>query len=157
MIRIDFAANTSGWSTPRQGTAGAHAIVDDTGDDDVFTSRVNAHAKVKWLETKVARVAAKKCSVEEVSALHRELQVWLKDTPTIVKVSLVSRLWPSSLTLCYQPSSIQLSAALLHAILTNYNAHSEATKSAKHAEMELKDQLEEVEVAKEKLESELRR
>ncbi|KAJ3487949.1 hypothetical protein NLI96_g3177 [Meripilus lineatus] len=140
MIRIDFAANTSGWSTPRQGTAGAHAIVDDTGDDDVFTSRVNAHAKVKWLETKVARVAAKKCSVEEVSALHRELQVWLKDTPTIVK-----------------PSSIQLSAALLHAILTNYNAHSEATKSAKHAEMELKDQLEEVEVAKEKLESELRR
>ena len=48
-------------------------------------------------------------------------------------------------------------AALLHAILTNYNAHSEATKSAKHAEMELKDQLEEVEVAKEKLESELRR
>lgn len=41
--------------------------------------------------------------------------------------------------------------------MTNYFAHSEATKSAKHVEMHLKDQLEEVEMAKEKLEAELRR
>ena len=39
----------------------------------------------------------------------------------------------------------------------NHFAHSEATKSARSTEMHLKDQLEEVEVAKEKLESELRR
>ena len=34
-------------------------------------------AEARRLEDKVAKVAAKKCSVEEVSTLHKELQEWL--------------------------------------------------------------------------------
>lgn len=34
-------------------------------------------AEARRLEDKVAAVAAKKCSVEEVSTLHKELQEWL--------------------------------------------------------------------------------
>ena len=34
-------------------------------------------AEARRLEDKVAAVAAKKCSVEEVSTLHNELQEWL--------------------------------------------------------------------------------
>jgi hypothetical protein len=33
--------------------------------------------EARRLEDKVAKVAAKKCSVEEVSTLHNELQDWL--------------------------------------------------------------------------------
>lgn len=87
LIRIDFSASSSGWSTPRQCVVGVHAIVDDTGDDDFLTSHLNAKADVKRLESKVAKVAAKKCSVEEVTALHKELQSWLQsDTSTMDKV-----------------------------------------------------------------------
>lgn len=34
-------------------------------------------AEARRLEDRVAAVAAKKCSVEEVSTLHKELQEWL--------------------------------------------------------------------------------
>jgi hypothetical protein len=37
----------------------------------------SARAEARRLEDKVAKVAAKKCSVEEVSTLHKELQEWL--------------------------------------------------------------------------------
>lgn len=33
------------------------------------------------LEAKVAKVATKKCSVEEVTTLHKELQEWLMSDP----------------------------------------------------------------------------
>jgi hypothetical protein len=33
--------------------------------------------EVRRLEDKVAKIAAKKCSVEEVSTLHKELEDWL--------------------------------------------------------------------------------
>ena len=39
---------------------------------------VKTRAEAKRLESKVAQVAAKKCSVEEVTTLHRELQDWLQ-------------------------------------------------------------------------------
>lgn len=36
-----------------------------------------ARIEARRLEDKVAKVAAKKCSVEEVTTLHKELQEWL--------------------------------------------------------------------------------
>jgi hypothetical protein len=43
------------------------------------------------LEAKVAKVAAKKCSVEEVTTLHKELQEWLtSDTKPDDDVSFFS-------------------------------------------------------------------
>jgi hypothetical protein len=41
--------------------------------------RVRVDAKV--LEDKVAQAASKKCSFEEVSALHKEVQDWLSHDP----------------------------------------------------------------------------
>lgn len=57
----------------------------------------------------------------------------------------------------FQTSSLELSAALLRAILMNHLAHSEATKAAKYAESQLNQRLEEAEMSKSKLESELKR
>lgn len=54
-------------------------------------------------------------------------------------------------------TSLHLSAALLRAILMNHLAHSEASKSSKALEVVLKDKVNELEVANEKLEAELRR
>jgi hypothetical protein len=46
-------------------------------------SSVRVRADAKRLEDKVAQAAAKKCSFEEVSALHKEVQEWLShDTHT---------------------------------------------------------------------------
>ena len=88
LIRIDFSPNSSGWSTPRQCTAAsAHGIVEDSGDDDdPLQANLNRRAEVKRLEQKGARVAEKKCSVEEVTALHRELQDWLSAHGYVEKV-----------------------------------------------------------------------
>ncbi|KAI0075623.1 hypothetical protein K474DRAFT_1567003, partial [Panus rudis PR-1116 ss-1] len=144
LIRIDFSPSSSGWSTPRHvSTAAAHGIVDDTGDDDdMLSASLNKRAEAKRLEHKVARVAAKKCSVEEVTALHKELQDFLaKDSRSQVSLT----------------TSLYLSSALLRAILMNHLAHSEATKAARNVELNLKDQLDEVETAKTKLDSEMRR
>ena len=65
--------------------------------------------------------------------------------------------WSCLLTKSTLHLSIPRCGSSWSGLFTNYFAHSEATKSAKHVEMHLKDQLEEVEMAKEKLESELRR
>jgi hypothetical protein len=40
-------------------------------------SGARSREEARRLENKVAKVAAKKCSVEEVSTLHKELQQWL--------------------------------------------------------------------------------
>lgn len=53
-----------------------------------------SRAEARRLEDKVATVAAKKCSVEEVSSLHKELQEWLTsevkedDQVSIIKLDL---------------------------------------------------------------------
>lgn len=60
------------------------------------------------------------------------------------------------LTLSPQTSSLQLSAALLRAILVNHVAHSEATRMAKNVEANLRERLEDAQNEKEKLEAELR-
>ncbi|CAL1711076.1 unnamed protein product [Somion occarium] len=143
LIRIDFSPSSSGWSTPKQcGVAvSAHGIVDDTGDDDdPLSASLHKRAEVKRLEQKVARVAAKKCSVEEVAALHRELQDWLSTQGRYSD----------------KATSIHLSAALLRAILMNHNAHFEATKNAREIEGHLKGEIEELRATTDKLDTEIR-
>ena len=56
-----------------------------------------------------------------------------------------------------QHASLQLSAALLRAILLNCLAYSEASKVAKNAESSLKERLETTTSIKEQLEGELRK
>ena len=85
VIRIDFAA--SGHGIPKRGAPDAPDILTDifSRKDDlkltepIITSR--SREDVRKLELKVARVAAQKSSVEEVSTLHRELQAWLAAEP----------------------------------------------------------------------------
>ena len=75
LIRIDFG---SAWSSPKRTTIEAHDI--DVGEDDVLLlnpGSLKTRAEARRLESKVAQVAAKKCSVEEVTTLHKELQDWL--------------------------------------------------------------------------------
>ena len=77
LIRIDCG---SGFVTPKRVTSPAHDH-HDVGEDDVLLfnpGTVKTRAEAKRLESKVAQVAAKKCSVEEVTTLHRELQDWLQ-------------------------------------------------------------------------------
>lgn len=47
--------------------------VDDESDSD----NLSQPSEAKRLEEKVARAAASKCSFEEVSELHKEIQQWL--------------------------------------------------------------------------------
>ncbi|KAF7369177.1 RING-type domain-containing protein [Mycena venus] len=143
LIRMDF--NTSGWSTPRRLPNIEANVPDFTSDawsrrlalaDGCSRSRQDA----RRLEAKVAKVAAKKCSVEEVTTLHKELQEWLtSDTKSDDDTS-----------------SLTLSAALLRAILMNHLAHSEASRLAKNVESTLKTKLDDLENAYTKLNAELR-
>ncbi|KAJ7677992.1 hypothetical protein DFH06DRAFT_1079262 [Mycena polygramma] len=144
LIRMDF--NTSGWSTPRRLPNIEANVPDFTSDawskrlmlaDGCSRSRLDA----RRLEAKVAKVAAKKCSVEEVTTLHKELQEWLTaDTK------------PDDDT-----SSLALSAALLRAILMNHLAHSESSRLAKNVETTLKTKIDDLEITTGKLDAELRR
>ena len=84
LIRMDFT--TSGWSTPRRFPA--MESLNDVFNPEVFQRKTErllnsegsskARLEVHRLEEKVARVAAKKCSVEEVSSLYTELDSWLR-------------------------------------------------------------------------------
>jgi hypothetical protein len=64
---------TSGWSTPRRFPAmeSFKRLLSSVGSS-------KARPEVRRLEEKVAKVAAKKCSVEEVSSLYTELDTWLR-------------------------------------------------------------------------------
>lgn len=84
MIRFDFP--TSGWTTPRR--VPAPIETSPTAFADLWAKKTErllasepglsrTRMDVRRLEDKVAKVAAKRCSVEEVSALHRELEDWL--------------------------------------------------------------------------------
>ena len=84
VIRIDFGTN--GHSTPKRVLLDAPDIVTDIfsrRDDLKLTEPVAPRSRedVRRLELKVARVAAYKSSVEEVSTLHQELQTWLAAEP----------------------------------------------------------------------------
>ncbi|KAF8201306.1 hypothetical protein K438DRAFT_1441333, partial [Mycena galopus ATCC 62051] len=144
LIRMDF--NTSGWTTPRR-LPNIEANIPDFSSD-AWSKRLmladgcsRSRQDARRLEAKVAKVAAKKCSVEEVTTLHKELQDWLtSDTK------------PDDDT-----SSLTLSAALLRAILMNHLAHSEASRSAKNTETTLKTKLDDLETAYSQLDAEMRR
>lgn len=93
-IRIDF--NSSGRSTPRAvGTIEANldaAFPRGVLAEDRFPpsekDRARARIEARRLEDKVARAAAKKCSVEEVAMLQSEVDNWLRDSdPTEEQVS----------------------------------------------------------------------
>ncbi|KIK63266.1 hypothetical protein GYMLUDRAFT_72007 [Collybiopsis luxurians FD-317 M1] len=145
LIRTDFS--TSGWNTPRRvpkslppdSTADVWAKREDKLLFSNGTSR--ARDEARRLEEKVAKVAAKRCSVEEVSSLQNELEEWLKSAS------------PQD----DQAYSLYLSAALLRAILMNHVAHADASKNAKNIEQSLKLRLEDMEKTNKNLESELQR
>ncbi|KAF5390918.1 hypothetical protein D9757_004050 [Collybiopsis confluens] len=146
LIRTDFSS--SGWNTPRRipkslPSDSAADIWAKREDKLLFSeggySRTRDEAR--RLEDKVAKVAAKRCSVEEVSSLHNELEEWLK----------------SASQLDQQACSLYLSSALLRAILMNHVAHAEASKSAKNLEQSLRVKLEEFEKTNKNLDSELAR
>ena len=54
-------------------------------------------------------------------------------------------------------TALQLSAALLRAILVNHVSHSEANKQSRSVELAMKEKLDEMEASHNKLEAELRR
>ena len=62
--------------------------MESDGEDILSAGLKPREQQVKKLERKVAKVAAKKCSVDEVSALHRELQDWLSKSHDQVRRSL---------------------------------------------------------------------
>jgi hypothetical protein len=86
VIRIDFNA-TGGHDTLKRAPLDAPDILTDifSRKDDLklvepmITSR--SREDVRKLELKVARVAAQKSSVEEVSMLYQELHAWLAAEP----------------------------------------------------------------------------
>ncbi|CAK5262236.1 unnamed protein product [Mycena citricolor] len=144
LIRMDF--NTSGWTTPRRVPDIAAPAPDLMTDawlkrlmqpDGSSRSRQDA----RKLEAKVAKVAGKRCSVEEVTALHNELQDWLMNETK-----------PED-----DISALTLSAALLRAILMNHVAHSDASRNSKMVEATMKARLDELEAANNRLDAELKR
>lgn len=156
LIRIDFSS--SAWNTPRRRAYNIETeMVNDMSTRFPITEQSSARtrAEARRLEDKVAKVAAKKCSVEEVSTLHTELQEWL----TSEVEDQVHKLPSSRSAHLTQPwqTSLSLSAALLRAILMNHLAHSEASKIAKNNEATLKAKIDDMDVAHGKLEAELRR
>ncbi|KAF8661643.1 hypothetical protein AX16_001285 [Volvariella volvacea WC 439] len=148
LIRIDFG--TSGWSTPRRLPPGHDASQPFLPSDLLArkTERLlsslgdsRARSEVRRMEQRVAKVAAKKSSVEEVTRLLKDLEDWVA----------------SDVSQDEQSTSIHLSAALLRAILSNHVASSEASAKSKATEAQLLKKVNELEVTNEKLESELRR
>ncbi|KAI0002487.1 hypothetical protein BJV74DRAFT_602398 [Russula compacta] len=148
LIRIDFNGPSSGWSTPRRSPNSPRPplIEDDFPNDLLLKASAPAFPdpgeartrEGRVLESKVARVASKKCSVEEVTALQQEVDRWLTEV-TVADAS----------------SALYLSSLLLKAILANHVAFSDASKAAKHAEASLKLKVEELELEKGRLEVEL--
>ena len=109
------------------------------------------------LESKVARVASKKCSME-VTALQQEVERWLMEVTTIDAIRAPSSSAQSSLLTRshIQSSALYLSSSLLKAIIANHVAFSDASKGAKHAEASLKLKVDKLEHEKGRLEVELR-
>jgi hypothetical protein len=166
LIRFDFNGFNSGSSTPRRSpTSPRPPLIEDDFPNDlllkasaqVFPDPGEARAReARRLESKVARVASKKCSVEEVTALQKEVDRWLTEVTTADAVCVPSSSSRPSLTLSHpQSSALFLSSLLLKAILANHVAFSEASKAAKNAEASLKLKVDELELEKGRLEVEL--
>jgi hypothetical protein len=166
LIRFDFNGSNSGTSTPRRSpTSPRPPLIEDDFPNDlllkasapVFPDPGEARAReARVLESKVARVASKKCSVEEVTALQKEVDRWLKEVTAADAVRVPSSSSSQSLTgLHPQSIALFLSSLLLKAILANHVAFSEASKAAKNVETSLKLKVDELELEKGRLEVEL--
>ncbi|KAI0266361.1 hypothetical protein BC834DRAFT_823741 [Gloeopeniophorella convolvens] len=147
LIRIDFNGPSSGWSTPRRSPNSPRPpLIEDDFPNDLLLKATSTLPDIgeprardgRALESKVARVASKKCSVEEVTALQQEVERWL-----------------SEVTTADASSALYLSSLLLKAILANHVAFSDAAKTAKHTEASLKLKVDELEHEKGRLEVEL--
>ena len=168
LIRFDFngSNSNSGTSTPRRSPASPRPplIEDDFPNDlllkasgPVFPDSGEAReSEARRLESRVMRVALKKCSVEEVTALQREVDRWLTEVTSADAVRVPSSSSSSSLTPLYlQSTALYLSSLLLKAILANHVAFSDASKAAKNAETSLKLKVDGLELEKGRLEVEL--
>jgi hypothetical protein len=168
LIRFDFngSNSNSGSSTPRRSpTSPRPPLIEDDFPNDlllkasahVFPDPGEARAReARVLETKVARVASKKCSVEEVTALQKEVERWLKEVTAADAVRVPSSSSSQSLTLSHPQSiALFLSSLLLKAILANHVAFSDASKAAKNTETSLKLKVDGLELEKGRLEVEL--
>jgi hypothetical protein len=112
--------------------------------------------EARVLESKVARVASRKCSVEEVTALKQEVDRWLTEVTAADAVRVLSSSPSLSLTLPHpQSTGLFLSSLLLQAILANHVLFSDASKAAKNVEASLKLKVDELEIEKGRLEVEL--
>lgn len=101
-------------------------------------------------------MASKKCSVEEVTALQKEVDRWLTEVTAADAVRVPSS--SSSPSLTFSPSqsiALFLSSLLLKAILANHVAFSDASKAAKNTESSLKLKVDGLEHEKSRLEVEL--
>lgn len=71
----------------------------EVDDDDDYNDNLPHPSEAKLLEEKVAKAAASKCSFEEISELHKEIQQWLtsevkKTSSGQVRVFLAMRSYP---------------------------------------------------------------
>lgn len=101
----------------------------------------HARAEALRLEDKVAKVATRTCSFEEVSTLYKELEEWLTHDDNFHVKSY----------------SLSSSAGLLRIVLMNHMAHSGATRKARGLEAALKAKLDDMESKVIKLETDLGR
>ncbi|KAG6816362.1 hypothetical protein H0H87_006723 [Tephrocybe sp. NHM501043] len=137
---MDFNSS-SGWNTPRRMPV-PHVEPSQTDFAALWARKMERSSGTRLdartaLEDKVAKVAAKKCSVEEVSALYKELEKYVNTDGT-------------------EHTSLFLSFVLLRCILMNHQAHSEASRNMKTVEANLKAQIDDLQLTNEKIESELR-
>jgi hypothetical protein len=156
-------------------------------------------AEAKRLEDRVGVVAAKRCSVEEVQALLKEIEEWLRadvqmsaktggtvclggelmvrftivfpqnETKSCLTQSLIHPPHSSHSPRIHKPNtqhsthtqtqftSLELSAGLLHAILSNHRVHSEATKFARTVEASLRERCEKSEKEVGMMETEMKK
>ncbi|KAI5122837.1 hypothetical protein M0805_003132 [Coniferiporia weirii] len=153
-VRSPRSAVTSARTSrdPSRATSRERGIFDTIDEDrqplsfDLSHLDVGKHKeRAVELEKKVAKVATKRCSAEEVQALQKELADWVSVNKTM------------SVGDNQQHTAIQLSNLLLRAILMNHVAHSEATRVAKGAETQLRSRIADGELIREKLDGDLRR
>jgi hypothetical protein len=167
LIRFDFNGSNSGSSTPRRSpTSPRPPLIEDDFPNDlllkasatVFPDPGEARAReARVLESKVARVASKRCSMEEVTVLQKEVNRWLKEVTAADAVRVPSSSSSPSLTLLSHPQStaLCLSSLLLKCILANHVAFSDAAKVTKNMETSYQLKVNELEHEKGRLEVDL--
>jgi hypothetical protein len=133
---------------------------DNSPDDLLFKASDPNEARAREarvLESKVARVASRKFSVERVTALQKEVDHWLSEATAADAVRILFSSSSSSLTLPHpQSTALLLSSLLLKTILANHFVSSDSSKAAKNTETSLKLKVVELDLEKRRLEVELR-